>query len=78
MTARRGALHVEILVTCFSYLYLFYFAAICCRTPMRPEAVEDTAVPRHPVRFKHHLVLRPSRQAPEIHAFIRRQTSGVV
>jgi len=45
---------------------------------MRPEAVEDTTVPRHPVRFEHHVVPGPSRQAPEIHAFIRRQTSGAV
>ena len=57
---------------------LFYFAATCCRKPMRLEAVEDTTVPRHPVRFEHHLVPGPSRKAPEIHAFIRRQIRGAV
>ena len=31
---------------------LFYFGATCCRKPMRREAVEDTTVPRHPVRFE--------------------------
>ena len=56
----------------------FYFAATCCRKPMRRDAVEDTTVPRHPVRFEHHLVPGPSRQAPYVHAFIPRQTSRVV
>ena len=45
---------------------------------MRPEAIVDTTVPRHPVRLEHHLVPGPSRQAPEIHACFRRQHSGAV
>jgi len=62
-------LHVGMLVS-DSILFM-----VCISRPLpvghqvRPEAVEHTTVPRHPVSFKHHLVPGSGRQAPDTSHF---------
>ena len=59
------------LVTCFSYLYLYFILqllAVGHQCGMKPSRIQRYLGIR--------CVLGPRRQAPEIHDFIRRQTSG--
>lgn len=53
-------------ILCYLLMYLCVFPV---GHQVRPEAVEDTTIPRHSVRSEHLLVPGPGRQAPETSHF---------